>query len=71
MNNKTKKWLVAVGAGVAVLGASGCATTYSADMARTQAQAAPVAEAQVMRPLQSYGTMGGYRYRRFASAAAS
>ena len=67
--NKTKKCVLAVIAGVAVFGASGCATTYSADMARTQV--APVADVQVMRPLQSYGTMGGYRYRRFASAAAT
>jgi len=72
MNNKLKKLAVAV---LAVCGMSGCASTQVAKLAGASegANAAPAtsAETQVMRPLQSYGAMGGYRYRRFASAAAT
>lgn len=55
----------------AVVGFSGCASTQIADLARVNAAPAPVAEPQVLRPLQSYGSMGGYRYRRFAAVAAA
>jgi uncharacterized lipoprotein len=65
--NKTKKLAVAV---LAVAGLSGCASTQVAQMAGGQqmqpaAQAAP--QATVSRALPSYGSMGGYRYRRFAA----
>ena len=58
--DKMKKLAVAV---LAVAGLAGCATTRSADQAG--ADAAPVKEIQVSRPAPSYGSMGGYRYRRF------
>jgi uncharacterized lipoprotein len=68
--NKTKKLVVAV---LAVAGLSGCASTQVADLARGQEmQAAPQArnaEPKVSRALATYGSRGGYRYRRFASAA--
>ena len=67
--NKTNKWVFAVCAGLAVLGTSGCANLRTAEVDR--ADAMPAADVQVMRPLPSYGMMGGYRYRRFASAAAA
>lgn len=60
--NNMKKLAVAVLA-VAVL--SGCATTRSADLAG--AEAAPAKEYQVSRPAQSYGSLGGYRYRRLVA----
>ena len=71
--NKTKKLAVAV---LAVAGLSGCASTQIADLARGEEMkpAAPRAQAAqqtVSRALPSYGSMGGYRYRRFASAAAT
>ena len=65
MNNKTKQLALAVLAAAAL---SGCTSMQVADLAR--ADAAPAAQAdevKVIRPLQSYGTMGGYRYRRFAA----
>ena len=62
---KTKKLLFAV---VMVAGISGCATTMDAHTAAS-AQAAP-AEAKFSRPA-SYGSMGGYRYRRFTTASAA
>ena len=55
--NNTKKLALVI---LAIAGLSGCATTRT-DLAATEA-AAPV---QVSRPAQSYGSMGGYRYRRF------
>lgn len=67
--NKTKKWVFAVCAGLAVLGTSGCANLRTADAARVDAM--PASDLHVMRPMQSYGTLGGYRYRRFASVAAT
>jgi len=54
--NSTKKLALVI---LAIAGLSGCATTRT-DLAATEA--APV---QVSRPAQSYGSMGGYRYRRF------
>ena len=60
--NKMKKLAVAV---LAVAGLSGCATTRNADLAG--ADAAPAKEHQVSRPANSYGSMGGYRYRRFVA----
>jgi PBP1b-binding outer membrane lipoprotein LpoB len=62
--NKMKKLALAVLAAVAM---SGCASTRTAELAGVDA--VPALEHQVMRPLQSYGTMGGYRYRRFAAVA--
>jgi len=60
MNNTRKLVLVVL----AAAGMSGCATART-DLAATEA-AAP-ADAQVSRPTASYGSMGGYRYRRFVS----
>ena len=71
MNNKTKKLALAV---LAVLGAaalSGCTSMQVSELARTDATPAQAEETKVMRPLQSYGSMGGYRYRRFAAVAAA
>ena len=65
MNNKMRNLAAAV---LAVAGLSGCSSMQVADPARTDAKPAQVEEAKVMRPLQSYGSMGGYRYRRFAAA---
>lgn len=59
---RMKKLAVAV---LAVAGLSGCATNQVAGGSRPDA--APVAEQQVLRSLPSYGSMGGYRYRRFAA----
>jgi outer membrane lipoprotein SlyB len=60
--NKGRKLAVAV---LAVVGLSGCASTQVAGPDR--ASAGPV-EQSVSRALSSYGTLGGYRYRRFAAA---
>jgi uncharacterized protein YceK len=60
--NKTKKLAVAV---LVVAGLSGCATTRTDDLAG--AEAAPAKEYQVSRPAASYGSMGGYRYRRLVA----
>ena len=64
--NKNTKWIFAA---LAVCVMSGCASTRSAGLAGADAVPAVAMEMQVMRPLQSYGTMGGYRYRRFTAAA--
>ena len=66
--NKTKKLAFAV---IAVIGMSGCASTKIAELAGANAPLTNVVEPQVLRPMQSYGTMGGYRYRRFAAVAAA
>ena len=66
--NKMKKLAFAV---VAVAGFSGCASTPVAERAGAAAAPAPLAEVKVMRALPSYGSMGGYRYRRFAAVAAA
>ncbi len=68
MNNKLKKLAVAV---FAVAGLSGCATTQVAGPAGADAAPAPAADRMVSRPVPSYGSMGGYRYRRFVAVAAS
>lgn len=65
--NKMKKLAFAV---VAVAGFSGCASTPVAERPAAAAPA-PVAELKVMRALPSYGSKGGYRYRRFAAVAAA
>jgi len=57
MNNSRQLALAAL----ALAALSGCATTGT-DLAANEA-AAPAAVA-VSRPAPSYGTMGGYRYRR-------
>ena len=56
MNNSKKLALVIV----ATAALSGCATTRTDQPAATGA-AAPT---QVSKPAASYGSMGGYRYRR-------
>lgn len=65
---KMKKLAFAV---FAIIGISGCASTQVADLARPDAAPAQVADQKVIRALPSYGSMGGYRYRRFAAVAAS
>ena len=66
--NKTKKLAVAL---LAVASLSGCASTQIAELASGQEmQAAPkaqIAEPKVSRALPTYGSRGGYRYRRFAA----
>ena len=62
--NKMKKLAIAV---LAVAGLSGCATVRTADPLAAGAMPAE----QVSRPMQSYGSMGGYRYRRFVAVSAS
>jgi outer membrane biogenesis lipoprotein LolB len=66
--NNMKKLAVAL---LAVAGLSGCASTQIADLARNDAAQAVEQQPQVSRPTQSYGSMGGYRYRRFAAVAPS
>lgn len=65
--NTGKKLLVAV---LAVAGLSGCASTRYAEQG--SAAAAPKAPAvePVSRPA-SYGSLGGYRYRRFTAVVAT
>jgi hypothetical protein len=55
----------------AVISLAGCASNQVAELAGADAVPAPVAEHKVLRALPSYGSMGGYRYRRFAAVAAS
>ena len=69
--NKMKKLAFAV---LAVTGMSGCANTPSAGLDGRDEAKAPAAQAagrKVSRALPSYGSMGGYRYRRFAAVAAA
>ena len=68
---KMNKLAFAVCAGLAALGISGCAGNQVAESAGPDAAQAPVAERKVIRALPSYGSMGGYRYRRFASVSAT
>ena len=65
--NNTKKLAVAV---LAVAALSGCATTQVAET-REPAAKAPVAveKTMVSQPTQSYGSLGGYRYRRFVAVS--
>jgi len=60
--NKMKKMTFAV---LAVAALSGCATTRTADTAAAGA----VPMELVSKPAPSYGSMGGYRYRRFVAVA--
>jgi hypothetical protein len=62
MNKNLKKLAVAA---LAVAGLAGCATTQTAG--RSGPDGTQPAERQVSRPLHSYGSLGGYRYRRFAA----
>lgn len=62
--NKMKKLAVAV---LAVAALSGCATTRTAEPVKAYAE--PAAEQQVSRPTRSYGSLGGYRYRRFVAVS--
>ena len=64
--NKMKKLAVLVFA-VAVF--PGCASTQVAGPDRVDAAPAKTAEQSVSRALPSYGSMGGYRYRRLAATA--
>lgn len=66
--NRMKKLAVAV---LAVLGFSGCASTQLAGVAQSDAAQAPVAQTKVSRAMPSYGSMGGYRYRRLVAVAAA
>ncbi len=65
--NNMKKLAVAF---LAVAGLSGCASTQIAELARHD-PAPAVEQPQVSRATPSYGSMGGYRYRRFAAVAPS
>ena len=67
--NRTKKLAVAAFAVFALIGASGCASTKVAGLAGADGAPAPAAEQKVSRALPSYGSMGGYRYRRLAAVA--
>jgi len=62
--NASRKIAVAV---IAVAALSGCASTRVAELASTEAAPA-AATHEVSRPAPSYGTMGGYRYRRLVKA---
>ena len=64
--NKMSKLAFAV---LMVCGMSGCASMRTVELAGADAVPTLAAELQVIRPLPSYGMMGGYRYRRFAAAA--
>jgi PBP1b-binding outer membrane lipoprotein LpoB len=71
--NKMKKLAYAV---FAVVGMSGCTSMQVASLASADQAPASVAQKQavehkVSRALPSYGSMGGYRYRRFAAVAAA
>jgi hypothetical protein len=67
--NKMKKLAFAVCTGMAAFGMGGCATPQVAALDSADATTARVEVKKVLRPLNSYGTMGGYRYRRFAAVA--
>lgn len=69
--DRMKKSAFAVCTALAIFGMNGCASTRTAALAGADAAPAAAVEPQVIRPLQSYGTLGGYRYRRFAAVAAS
>ena len=60
MNNTKKLMLVLL----AAAGMTGCATTRTDPVANESAAPAAV---QVSRPVASYGSMGGYRYRRLVA----
>jgi hypothetical protein len=65
--NNTKKLAVAV---LAVAALSGCVTTRVAEEAGpAAANPAAVEKTMVSVPMKSYGSMGGYRYRRWAAVA--
>ena len=49
---------------LAVAGFSGCASTRVAELAGAEAAPAAVESHEVSRPAPSYGSRGGYRYRR-------
>ena len=64
----TKKLALAV---LTVAALSGCTSMQISELARADAAPAQAEEVKVMRALPSYGSMGGYRYRRFAAVAVS
>jgi hypothetical protein len=61
--NSTKKLVLAI---LAIAGLSGCATTRTETSVADGAAPAPQAT-QYSRPAASYGSMGGYRYRRLTT----
>ena len=61
---KMKKLAFAV---FTLVGVSGCASNQIADLVRSDAVQVEAAQQMVSRPLPSYGSMGGYRYRRLAA----
>jgi len=65
--DKMKKLAFAV---VAAIGVSGCASAPPADLSGSGDAPPQVAEKKVSRVLPSYGSLGGYRYRRLAAVAA-
>ena len=65
--NNIKKLAVAV---LAVAGLAGCASTRISDLAGIDRLPASKQQ-QVSRPAQSYGSMGGYRYRRLVSVSSA
>ena len=60
-NTKTKKLALALFAVVGFAGLSGCASTPTAP------QLAAADTPQVSRPAPTYGSLGGYRYRRLVA----
>jgi len=74
--NKMKKLAFAACTGLAVVVMSGCTSMQVASLAGADQAPAGVVEKQVVehkvsRALPSYGSMGGYRYRRFGAVAAT
>lgn len=57
-------------AAIAVAALSGCASTRVAELASTEAVPA-AATREVSRPAPSYGSLGGYRYRRLVKVTIS
>jgi hypothetical protein len=66
---KMNKLAFAVCAGLAAFGSFGCASNQVAELSGPDAAQPPAAERTVIRALPSYGSMGGYRYRRFAAVS--
>jgi hypothetical protein len=66
-SNRTKKLAISL---IAAAGLSGCATMQDANVNPESAPVAATEAGKVLRPLPSYGTYGGYRYRRFAVTGA-
>jgi|WetSurMetagenome_2_1015567.scaffolds.fasta_scaffold1330852_1 hypothetical protein len=65
--NQLRKQALAV---VAVAALAGCAGAPVADLSGTGDASAQVAQKKVTRVLPTYGSLGGYRYRRLAAVPA-